>query len=266
MIKLSNGAREYLDRYLQQIRAYLRGCKTVDADEVERNVIEHIDSEFEGATAAVSFEQLDAVLKRLGSPRQWIPAEELPWWRKIIVRLRSGSEDWRLAYLSFGLLILACLFFIYDRETISYVLIPASFVIARAALSEAGGPNELKAQKWLLYPSLIIVYVFALSAILTWPLGLLIPLALEYEQNAGDYYPQFRDALRYWTVASSFIIAATGAWWAVLGAVFLKWRNLQSVLFRPFGGLFKTKWSVTLLLVGLGLAVVSAGFGLWYFG
>jgi hypothetical protein len=265
MIKLSNGAREYLDRYLQQIRAYLRGCKTVDADDVERNIIEHIDSEFEGATAAVSFEQLDAVLKRLGSPRQWIPAEELPWWRKIIVRLRSGPEDWRLAYISFGLLILGFLFFIYDKQQISYVLIPASFIVARAALSEAGDPGELKAQKWLLYPSLIIVYVFVLLVLLTWPLGVLIPLALEYELNHRDYYPQFLDALDYWTVASSFIIAGTGAWWAVLGALCLKWRKLPLVLFRPFGGLFKTKWSVTLLLVGLGLAIVSGGFGLWYF-
>lgn len=265
MIKLSNGARAYLDRYLQQIRAYLRGCKTVDADDVERNIIEHIDSEFEGATAAVSLEQLDAVLKRLGSPRQWIPEEELPWWRKMMVRLRTGPEDWRLAYISFGLLILACLFFIYDKQQISYVLIPASFIVARAALSEAGDPDELKAQKWLLYPSLIIVYVFVLLVLLTWPLGLLVPLALECEQNAGDSYPQLRDALRYWTVASSFIIAGLSAWWAVLGAVFLKWRNLPSVLFSPFGGLFKTKWSLTLLLVGFGLAVLSAGFGLWYF-
>ena len=26
------------------------------------------------------------------------------WWRKIIFRMRSGPEDWRLAYISFALL------------------------------------------------------------------------------------------------------------------------------------------------------------------
>ena len=100
MINLSDSAKKCLDGYLQQVRTYLRGCKTVDADEVERNVIEHIESEFESATAAVSFEELDTVLQRLGSPRQWIPEEELPWWRKTIFRLRTGPEDWRLAYIS----------------------------------------------------------------------------------------------------------------------------------------------------------------------
>ena len=94
MINLSDSAKKCQDKYLRQIRTYLRGCKTVDADEVERNVIEHIESEFESATAAVSFEDLNAVLQRLGSPRQWIPEEELTWWRKTVFRLRSGPEDW----------------------------------------------------------------------------------------------------------------------------------------------------------------------------
>ncbi|MHC4084923.1 MAG: hypothetical protein ACYSU5_06890, partial [Planctomycetota bacterium] len=66
MINLSDNAKKCLDGYLRQVRTYLRGCKKVDADEVERNVIEHIESEFEAATAAVSFEELDTVLQRLG--------------------------------------------------------------------------------------------------------------------------------------------------------------------------------------------------------
>ena len=84
MINLSDCAKKSLDRYLLQIRTYLRECKTINTDEVERNVLEHIESEFESATAAVSFEELGAVLQRLGSPRQWIPEEEIPWWRKLL--------------------------------------------------------------------------------------------------------------------------------------------------------------------------------------
>ena len=262
MIKLSNGAREYLDRYLQQIRTYLRGCKTVDADDVERNIIEHIDSEFEGATAAVSLEQLDAVLKRLGNPRQWIPEEELPWWRKIIFRLRTGPEDWRLAYISFGLLIAG---FVILPSFI--VLIPASFIVARAALSEAGDPSELKAQKWLLYPSLIIVYVFVLLGLLLWPLGLLFPLAEELEHTIRESIVPFRDFgddHRYWRMATSFIIAGLGLWWTILGCLLLKWRSFLQVLFKPFTGWFSRKWALILLLIGLALMIPSFGLGIWY--
>lgn len=259
MIKLSNGAREYLDRYLQQIRTYLRGCKTVDADDVERNVIEHIDSEFEGATAAVSFEQLDAVLKKLGSPRQWIPEEELPWWRKIIFRLRTGPEDWRLAYISFGLLVAG---FLLLPATIA--LIPASFIVARAALSEAGGPNELRAQKWLLYPSLIIVYVFVLLGLLLWPLGLLFPVAQALEHTIRESNVGFGVNLHYWRMATSFIIAGLGLWWIILGGLLLKWRRFLQMLFKPFTGWFSRKWALILLLIGLALMIPSLGLGIWY--
>ena len=148
MNNLSDSAKKCLDKYLQQIKSCLRGCKTVDADEVERNVIEHIESEFEGVTAAVSFEELDAVLQRLGRPSQWIPEEELPWWRKMILRLHTGPEDWRLAYISFGLLILG--FLILPSFII---LIPASFIVSRAALSVAEDHKIADTHKWLIYPS-----------------------------------------------------------------------------------------------------------------
>ncbi len=44
MIALSESARKSLDDYLRQARAYLRGARTVDADEVEQNITEHIES------------------------------------------------------------------------------------------------------------------------------------------------------------------------------------------------------------------------------
>ena len=77
------------------------------------------------------------------------------------------------------------------------VLILASFLVSRAAVSEAVDPNELKAQKWFLYPPLIIVYVFTLLVLLTWPLGLLIPLAEEY----GRRIIPLQDELDFWVVA-----------------------------------------------------------------
>jgi len=113
MITLSKSAKKSLEDYLRQARAYLRGSKSVDAEEVEQNITEHIENELKGAAEPVSCDALDAVLKKLGSPQQWVPEEELPWWRKIILRLRSGSEDWRLAYLSLGLLVVGFLILPY---------------------------------------------------------------------------------------------------------------------------------------------------------
>jgi len=259
MINLSDSAKKCLDKYLQQVRTYLRGCKTVDADEVERNVIEHIESEFEGAMAAVSFEELDAVLQRLGSPRQWIPEEELPWWRKTIFRLRTSPEDWRLAYISFGLLIAG---FVILPSFI--VLIPASFIVSRAALSEVGDPHELKAQRWLIYPSLIIVYSFVLFWLLAWPAFALATAAYELEHNVRSSYPQFGDDLHYWIMATSFIIAGFGLWLIILGGLLLKWRRFLQMLFKPFAGWFSRKWALVLLLIGLGLMIPSLGPWMWY--
>jgi len=76
MITLTDAAQKRLDEYLQQMRACLRGCETVDADEVQHDITEHIETELEGTAEAVSLNQLDDVLRRLGSPSQWIPPEE----------------------------------------------------------------------------------------------------------------------------------------------------------------------------------------------
>jgi hypothetical protein len=259
MIDLSDGARTSLEKYLDQVRLSLWGCKAVDRDEVERSVLEHVEGEFEGATDTVTSQELDAVLRRLGSPRQWIPEEELPLWRKTLLRLRTGPEDWRLAYLSFGLLVVG--FLILPSAV---VLVPASFVLARAALAVADDSENFKAQRWLLYPSLILVYSLTVCALLLWPLGLLFPLAGEYEHTVRDSYVRFHDDLHYWIMASSFAIAGVGLWWTVLGAVLLKWWRPPQWLFRPFGDWFRQKWALVLLLIGLAFFAPTLGLGIWY--
>ena len=263
MITLSKSAKKSLDDYLRQARAYLRSSKSLDANEVEQNIAEHIENELEGAAEPVSCDALDAVLKKLGSPQQWVPEEELSWWRKIILRLRSGSEDWRLAYLSLGLLVVGFLMLPYAPAGI--VLILASFLVSRAALSEAADPNELKAQKWFLYPSLIIVYIFVLLALLSWPLGLSIPLAEAYEHEFRESSSRLRNEVDYWVMAVSVILAGLGLWWSILAAAVLKPRRLLRVLFRPFDEKIRSKWALRLLLAGLALMILSAGTCILYY-
>ncbi len=246
-----------MDDYLRQARAYLRGSKSVDAGEVEQNIAAHIENALEGASEPVSRGELEAVLDRLGDPHQWVPEDELPWWRQMVLRLRSGPEDWRLAYISFGLFVAALA--IAPTGSVFVVLILASFLAARAAVSEAGDLNELKAQKWLLYPSLFGVYGFLLLALLTWPL-VLIPLAEGYE----DTLSRIPGHPGYWVMAILVTVAVTGAWWCILAAVLLKPRKAVRVLFGPFADVFKPNWALRLLVIGSGVMVLAGACIVYY--
>ena len=231
MITYTEEAQKHLDKYLNEVRVYLSGCKTVDVEEIQRDIIEHVETELEGTAQPISYNDLDAVLKKLGSPRQWVPEEELSTWQKIITRLRTGPEDWRLAYISLGLLILA---FIIGRRG-SSILVLASFVVSRAALSVAGDPAELKEQKWLIYPSLILVYVILAALAVLW-----IPLLLINNQ-------------------SSFFIAGVtlGLWCVVLGLVLRKWHYIIKKMFYPFTIPFKRKWARMFIFFGVLLTILS---------
>jgi len=263
MITLSKNAERSLHDYLRQARVYLRGSRSVDADEVEQNITEHIENELEGAAEPISCDVLDAVLKKLGKPQQWVPEEELPWRWKIILRLRSGPEDWRLAYISLALLVVGILTLPYAPMGI--VLILAGFLASRAAVAEAGGPEELKAQKWLLYPSLIIVYISVLLALLAWPLVLLLPLADSYEHTLTGSLYRFSNETDYWIVAASVIVAGLGLWWSILAATVLKPRKLLQVIFNPFAESLRSKCAIRLLLIGLAMMILSAGTGILYY-
>lgn len=249
MINLSDSAKKCLDEYLRQMRTYLRGCRTVDADEVERNVIEHIESEFESVTAAVSFEELDSVLQRLGSPRQWIPEEELYWWRKTIFRLRTGPEDWRLAYISFGLLVAG---FIILPSFI--VLLPASFIVSRAVLSETADAGELKSQKWLIYPSLIVGCSFI--AFILFFGGTILGACLA--EVLWDL-TWIRRVAHVGTVVfiAGVAVSITALSWFILGVVFCKWPGLARNIFKPFADWFNRKHAIILTCVGFSLLVLT---------
>ena len=105
MVALSPDAKGHLDQYLKQIRMALSGRESIDADEVERDVLSHIDAELSGVSEPVPAHRLLAVLDRLGEPNEWVPAEEAAW-RRPFTALRSRPGDWRLAFVSFGSLVL----------------------------------------------------------------------------------------------------------------------------------------------------------------
>lgn len=103
MIDLTPDAKVRFEQYLQRLRGSLRGTRAVEADEVEQNVREHVEIALAGAPSPVGAASLADVLEQLGPPEQWLSDEERPAWRRAMDRLIQGSEDWRLPYLSIGL-------------------------------------------------------------------------------------------------------------------------------------------------------------------
>ena len=76
MTTFSPDAQQIFDRYLQTVRWSVRGV--ADADEVERDVREHVTSALESQDSPVSSATLREVLSRLGDPWQWVSPEDLP--------------------------------------------------------------------------------------------------------------------------------------------------------------------------------------------
>jgi hypothetical protein len=253
MINLSGEARSHLDKYLRKMRNYLKDCSSVDAGEVEQNIRDHIENEVQSIGETVSFEELDAVLKKLGSPEKWVPEEDFSWWRKIVLRLRSGPEDWRLAYISFGLLVLGLLI----GHNAFVIFVPASFVISRCVLSVGGDHKVLKSQKWLIYPSLIVVYLFVIFCLLAWPIPLLFELAKECEDLKIDMFPwNTTDETVYWSIGIILIAAVTCLWWLILALIYNKIAHIFQVLFRPFAEKIKRRLINWFIGLSLGLLII----------
>jgi hypothetical protein len=269
MAALTNDAQGHLDRYLRQVRVALIGQSSVDASEVERDIRGHIDAELAGQPEPVDAGYLRGVLDRLGAPDQWVPSDELPAWRRVLNRLHSGPEDWRLAYITFGLFLLQpALFFLGPIPLI------ASFITGRAALAYIAEREEtVGARRWLIYPSLLVWYVPFVVGLLGLPLGI---AAGVFGDNPAvlpwllGWFPE-----PHWIVAPAFGVAAFGAWLVVLGALLLAFRLSIPAIFWPFADWFagrharRVVYSGVLLSILGGMAVwgaigfVALGLGLW---
>ncbi len=96
MIELTQTAQTSLDKYLHQARAYLKGTKSVDAAEVEQNITEHIENELSNAAEPVSADDLETVLQKLGSPRQWSAKRNCPCGERRYCACKPGLKigDW----------------------------------------------------------------------------------------------------------------------------------------------------------------------------
>lgn len=259
MIDLTPDAKRRFDEYLQRMRFTLRGSRSIEPDEVEQNVIEHVELALAGAPAPVGPERLDTVLEQLGPPERWIPDDERTVWRKAMDRVMAGPEDWRLAYVSLGFTILMIVTFPIGGVLL---LVPA-FLLSRAvvALMEERG-EALGARKWLVLPPIVFLLgLVGLGALLAVPGGIGGALSEIGLRNLGfDYDGRFeRDRLFL-----GLLSIGTGVWWIVLSGLF-------AMLMRPFRALFAPvtsglKRGHALVLTIAGLVVGGLGAALvWAF-
>lgn len=224
MIQLTADAMKTRETYLEQVRTYVGMSQTADPTEVIRDVNEHIDRELQNSPQPVSKECLESILERLGSPCQWVNEDDFTWWRKMMMRLRKGPEDWRLAYLAFATLILGTVL-------MGPIGLLASFCLSRAALS-VSEKKELQAKRWLVFPSLLIVYFLTAPILLFWPVIPLIGMAVNI----------------------IFMTIGMAIWWGFLWLLTRKYMRIVKVLFKPFAENWKLNWlgylSAVLFLIG----------------
>jgi len=232
IVEYNAGAEARVADYLRRVRERLVAAESVDAEEVANDLRIHIDRELSEMRQPVSEADVSSVLNRLGPPEQVVSEEDMSWWAKMLLRWHRGPEDWRLAYLSLGVFVIGTL-------VAGPLGLIASFLLSRAALPVAGEP-EPRAKKWLIYPSLIVVYLLVAAIGLLWPLwpgfafGVLVASlqhGLPYKQPAATV---LLDGLR--TAGGAMGLAI---WWSLLWAYGRRHLPVVRTLFRPFA----EKWT-----------------------
>jgi hypothetical protein len=254
MIALTQDAQHHLDRYMRQVRTSVRAHPRMDAEEVERDVLGHIEAELAGSPEPVPVSDLVPVLERLGSPNQWIPSEELPFWRvwirELVTTLRRGPEDWRLTYATFALFFAAMF---ADRYFVTFFA--ASFLLSRATLSLlAEHDDRVGARGWLLYPPLVPVYAPAVIALLVWPVFLTIAVLLEETDGHTVVDPW----LSFWIALPAFAAASAGLWWWLLGLAAARYAGAVRVIFLPFFNWWEPRHGRRMSIAGLAILVSAA--------
>src|SRR5262245_7301164 len=217
MMRFTPEAQARLDEYLAEVRSAVNGHASVSPDEIEQDVRDHVVAALEGTRGPIIAADVAAVLERLGPPNQWVADEPRSMWkylsdklkpvghkaveqikalpgeayeagRGLAAKVRGMSNDWRLAYLAFGLFVLGM---------IAFPLFPAfliaAYFAARADVALARERGEsLGARRWLVYPPMAILSVLLLLALAIWPIASAVALS---HQIPRSMWPEVADVM-----------------------------------------------------------------------
>jgi hypothetical protein len=231
MIPLSPRAQHRLDQYLDAMRISLRGCPSIDPREIERDILDHIDHELRDRSLPTPIEEaeLGAVLHQLGSPDQWVPQEDIPLWRRLVLTFRHGPEDWRLAYLSLGAFLITV--FCLTAGRLPFLIASGvGFLFARAAVETGEDRQGIGPQRWLIYPSLLLVYLPLAILTIVGPAILSANLASQAWIHS-DF--TFRQTTPEWPFVLSVGGLVGGMWWLALGLILKLAPGIPKHVFYP---------------------------------
>lgn len=253
----SEDVRCTIEDYLRTVRDRLRAAESVDVQEVVDNLRGHIERELSGAQQPVSQATVREVLQRLGPPEQVVDESDMVWWRKMVLRFRQGPEDWRLAYLSLGVLIVGLLI-------AGPLGVIAGFLLSRAALSVGKGTDPA-AKRWLIWPSLIMTYAFILFIGLLWPLWAGVALSVESIRHLEEPFLRSNPFFVIPAVSASGGLGMA-IWWTLLWVLARGRGHIVRLIFKPFAEHWTARTFGILTLIVWALTAtlaVSAAF-VWF--
>ena len=258
MIEMTPAARQHLDDYLTRLTVELRGARAEVADEVEQSVREHIEIALENAQPPVSATEMIAILDRLGPPEQWLHEEERPMWRRALEGVGRATDDSRLPYISFGLVLASIVLFMMFGFLL---LIPAMFV-SRAWIEQKRERGEsLGSRRWLVYPAIALVLAFAVLLIFVGvPLGLMALTVSDDVRQMFDIPMTRAGELRFIVGLRGVIF---GSWWIIAGGLCAAFARPIRFVFLPLLDRMQRKHFAALAAIGALLA--AAGGALIYY-
>jgi hypothetical protein len=274
MTQFTPEAQRLRDEYFRRIRGYVSVVGGTTVEDVLGEVQGHLDQELQGVSQPVSGECLSAVLKRLGEPSSWVCLDDLPWWRRGVLRAGFGPENWRLAYVTFALFVVGILGGMIFGWLWWAPFLAVSFVTARAAMISVVLPASMPlGQKWLIYPTLIAVYILLAVVVLA-----IVPLFIgaatfvvldprSWHSVSGPMAQTLVEEIQHWRpdqetlailVGISAALATAGIWWILLACLYGGWvRRFLEAVFHPFFKESAEKLRRVGLVAGVAMAVLA---------
>ena len=114
------------------------------------------------------------------------------------------------------------------------ICVGVSFLFARAALAIDSDHQRLGAQRWLLYPVLILIYLPLALALLLWTVGFM-PLLADLLHKDVETLGRFPSPV----LAVHLTVTFTALWWFLLGLVLWRRPGLVRNTFYPFTNGFR---------------------------
>ena len=252
MMEFTADARQQFNHYLRSVRTTMRGAG-VSAEEIESDIREHVAAALADAPQPVSVSDLESVLLRLGTPAAWVNDHDLPAWRRVARRLHVGPEDWRLAYLTFGLTLLGLLTFPFG----GFLLLLGAFILARAFFDLSGGKPD--ARNWLVTPAVMLMLLLLVLSLFMLPLFPVVVWGVFEDGFHGMAGLRAEDQPAFEVIRISFgyLAAAAGAWLVLLSGIIAALAPRLAQWFSPITRSFRRPHA--LWITALGVLLLFAG-------